>query len=55
VSRTDAKSVRAASEIDPTYAETLSEVAANGVEVIAYGGDITPEGFSLSRRVPVEV
>ncbi len=55
VSRTDAKSVRAASEIDPTYAETLSRVAKEGVEVLAYNGPIAKTGFSLSSRVPVEV
>jgi sugar fermentation stimulation protein A len=55
VSRTDAKLVRAAGEIDPTYAQTLSRVAKEGVEVIAYTGPIAPTGFSLSTRVPVEV
>ena len=53
VSRTDAVSVAAASEIDAVYAKTLAEVSAGGVEVLAYGGDITEAGFSLSRSVPV--
>lgn len=55
VSRTDATSVRAASEIDPTYAETLSRVAKEGVEVLAYAGPIEKSGFNLSTRIPVEV
>ncbi len=55
VSRTDAKSVHAAAEIDPTYAATLSRVAKEGVEVLAYGGPIERTGFSLSKRLPVEL
>lgn len=55
VSRTDAKLVRAAAEIDPVYASTLSRVAKEGVEVLAYTGPVAPTGFSLSTRVPVEV
>jgi len=52
-SRTDALSVEAASEIDPVYAQTLREASQAGVEIFAYGGDITVEGFSLSRKIPV--
>jgi sugar fermentation stimulation protein A len=55
VGRTDATSVEAAREIDPTYAETLSAVAARGVEVLAYGGEIDVRGFRLTRRVPVRL
>jgi sugar fermentation stimulation protein A len=55
VSRTDATSVEAAREIDATYAETLSAVAARGVEVLAYGGEIDVRGFRLTRRVPVRL
>lgn len=51
VSRTDATSVEAAKDIDPKYAAILREAEAAGVEVLAYGGDITPREFSLSRRV----
>lgn len=55
VGRTDATSVEAAADIDPVYARTLSEVAARGVEVIAYGGDISENGFRLARRIPVRL
>jgi sugar fermentation stimulation protein A len=53
--RTDARSVHAASEIDATYAATLAEVARSGVEVIAYGGKITPAEFTLAEKLPVVV
>lgn len=55
VSRTDAKLVRAAREIDPIYADTLSRVAKEGVEVLAYTGPIEESGFKLETRVPVDV
>ena len=53
VSRTDALSVHAASEIDAVYAATLADVARSGVEILAYGGQITPAGFTLTKRIPV--
>jgi sugar fermentation stimulation protein A len=53
VSRTDALSVEAAADIDPTYAKTLAQVMQQGVEVLAYAGDIDEKGFRLSRSVPV--
>lgn len=52
VSRTDAVSVEAARDIDPTYAKTLREVRAEGVEVLAYGGPIETSGFRLATRIP---
>lgn len=53
VSRTDVNSVEPAVHIDPVYARTLVEAVAAGVSVLAYGGEITPLGFTLSRRLPV--
>jgi sugar fermentation stimulation protein A len=45
--------VRPAEEIDPAYAAALREAVKAGVEVLAYGADISPEGIRLARRLEV--
>ncbi|TWC40308.1 sugar fermentation stimulation protein A [Pseudomonas sp. SJZ079] len=45
--------VRPAEEIDPAYAAALREAVMAGVEVLAYGVDISPEGIRLARRLEV--
>lgn len=45
--------VRPADGIDAEYGETLREALAAGVEVLAYGAEISPEGMSLVRALPV--
>lgn len=45
--------VRVAEEIDPAYAAALCDAKAAGVEVLAYGVDITPEEVRLLRRLDV--
>jgi sugar fermentation stimulation protein A len=52
VSRTDARTVEAARDIDPDYASELRRALEKGVEVLAYGGTISKEGFELERRIP---
>lgn len=47
------KAVRAAQEIDPAYAAGLREAREAGVEVLAYGAEITPEAIRLVRRLDV--
>lgn len=47
------EAVRAAEEIDPVYATGLREAKAAGVEVLAYGAEITPQGMRLVRRLDV--
>ncbi|MEK0363402.1 DNA/RNA nuclease SfsA [Pseudomonas sp. CBC3] len=47
------EAVRPASEIDPLYAAALRDAVAAGVEVLAYGVELSPEEISLSRRLPV--
>lgn len=47
------EAVRPASEIDPLYAAALRDAVAAGVEVQAYGVEISPEEIRLSRRLPV--
>lgn len=53
VQHTGVESVQAAAHIDPRYATLLQEAAAKGVEVIAYGSDVSPEGIWLKRSLPV--
>lgn len=47
------EAVRAAAEIDPAYAAGLREARAAGVEVLAYGAEITPQAMRLVRRLEV--
>lgn len=53
VNLTDIEAVRPASEIDPLYAAALREAVAAGVEVLAYGVELSPEEIRLVRRLPV--
>lgn len=53
VSLSGIEAVRAAQEIDPAYAAGLREARAAGVEVLAYGAEITPEAIRLVRRLEV--
>lgn len=45
--------VRPAAEIDPHYAEALQAAVAAGVEVLAYGAELSPQGIRLVRRLDV--
>ena len=45
--------VRPAAEIDPQYAEELQRAAAAGVELLAYGAELSPQGIALCRRLAV--
>ena len=47
------RAVRAAAEIDPAYAAGLRDAKAAGVEVLAYGAELSPEGIALVRRLEV--
>lgn len=47
------EAVRAAEEIDPAYAAALADAKAAGVEVLAYGTEVSPEGLVLQRRLQV--
>lgn len=53
VSRGDARAMRPAEEIDPTYAEALRSAAAEGVEVLAYRALIDSSAVTIGERVPV--
>ncbi|MNR62278.1 putative DNA-binding transcriptional regulator [compost metagenome] len=47
------EAVRAADEIDPAYAAALREAVAAGVEVLAYGVELTPDEVRVCHRLDV--
>ncbi|GHB15313.1 DNA/RNA nuclease SfsA [Salinicola rhizosphaerae] len=52
--------VSPAAHLDPAYAEALAEVAAEGVEILAYGcralgTPVEPLGLEIDRRLPVDL
>ncbi|SDH57243.1 sugar fermentation stimulation protein A [Pseudomonas flavescens] len=49
------EAVRPAEEIDPAYAAALREAVPAGVEVLAYGVDISPQGVEVLRRIEVRL
>lgn len=49
------EAVRPAEEIDPAYAEALRLAVAAGVEVLAYGVELTPEEVRVSRRLDIRL
>jgi sugar fermentation stimulation protein A len=53
VNLTDVDAVRPAEEVDPAYAAALREAVAAGVEVLAYGVQLTPEEIFIDR--PLEI
>lgn len=55
VNLSDIDAVRPAEEIDPAYASALREAVAAGVEVMAYGAEISPLGVELVRRLEVHL
>ena len=55
VNLTEIDAVRPAGEIDPAYAAALREAVSAGVEVLAYGAEISPQGVQLVRRLEVRL
>lgn len=53
VNLTGIEAVRPASEIDPLYALALKDAVEAGVEVLAYGVDLSLEEIRLARPLPV--
>ncbi|WP_019342103.1 DNA/RNA nuclease SfsA [Stutzerimonas stutzeri] len=53
VNLTGIEAVRPAGEIDPRYAAALRDAVAAGVEVLAYGVELSPEEIRLVRPLPV--
>ncbi len=55
VSRTDARVLAPADEIDPVYGRGLRRAARRGVEVLAYRAVVSPREVRLKERVPVDL
>jgi len=53
VQRTDCTRVSVAADIDPNYAQAYAKARAAGVEVLAYGTTITPDGIEIATRLDV--
>lgn len=54
VQHTGIHSVSAAAHIDPDYAELLQQAMDAGVEVLAYGCDINPQGITITHSLPYQ-
>ncbi len=52
VQRMDANRFKPASHIDPIYSQTLSDVTQQGVKIVIYQADVTPESISVVRSLP---
>ena len=50
IQRTDCTGVRIAGDLDPSYARAFDAARTAGVEMIAYGTEITQDGVSLGVR-----
>jgi sugar fermentation stimulation protein A len=53
VQRGDAQSFTLAHDIDPTYARAFAEAMDRGVEAIAVSSEVTLNGLSLPRAIPL--
>ncbi|MGY6410176.1 MAG: DNA/RNA nuclease SfsA [Alkalilacustris sp.] len=54
VQRTDCTRLRLAADLDPVYARAAAAAVAAGVEVMAMGTAISPQGVRLGDQIPVE-
>jgi sugar fermentation stimulation protein A len=52
VQRTDADRFAPASHIDLTYSETLSQAAAEGVKILVYQAEVSPQGIDIIQPLP---
>ena len=53
VQRNDCDHFRVAADIDPAYAEALTQARARGVEAFCYACDISPEAIRIDRPLPL--
>lgn len=54
VTRTDCNRLKIAGDLDPKYAESFDLARACGVEMICYATEITPEGVTVTKPLPVD-
>ena len=55
VNHTGIKKVYPADHIDPVYGQLLRLAAEKGVEILAYGTDISETGITITHAVPVDL
>lgn len=55
IQRNDAGAFAVAADIDPGYATALEAAQKAGVEVIAYGCELSPEGISVAEPVDIRL
>jgi sugar fermentation stimulation protein A len=55
VQREDVGEVQAAAHIDPDYAQALKQAVTAGVEVLAYGANVSIQGVKLLYPIPVVI
>ena len=55
IQRGDGNLFRPATHIDPAYAAALKEAVKNGVEIIAYRAEVSPEKIEIVAPVPWEL
>lgn len=55
VQREDCDRFAVAADIDPTYAETLSEARKRGIEILCYTCRLSPEGIELNHPLPIDI
>lgn len=53
--RNDADAFTTAKDLDPTYAANFKKAMENGVEAIAYTCDMTTDGITLAREIPIQL
>lgn len=53
VQRSDGTAFQPAAHIDPTYAKLLSEVVAQGVELMVYRAKVSPTEIRITKSMPV--
>lgn len=42
-------------ETHPEFADTLKEVSENGVQILAYECDVTPESITIKNQIPINI
>lgn len=55
VQRTDCDLFKPAAHIDSLYAETLKKVHLQGVEILVYQAEISPEAIHIVRKLPISL
>jgi sugar fermentation stimulation protein A len=55
IQRSDGTIFKPAYDIDPVYGKSLKEVHQQGIEILAYRADVTPERIELTTRLEFEL